>query len=85
MEDSKIEKFLKDGDSSDEKCWHKKLFPEEYDFMYDGTSEAKDRKQGINPMASEYIEKTNYRRAALGFPPYQAREIGPNPETLSWV
>lgn len=85
MEDRKIEKSLKDGDSSDANSWHIKLFPEEYDFMYDGKSEAKDRKQGINPMASEYIEKTNSRRAALGFPPYQVGEIGPNPETLSWV
>lgn len=40
---------------------------EEYDHMYDGASEAKDRRRGINPMNAEYVEKTNSLRAQFGF------------------
>ena len=45
------------------------LFPEETDFMCDSISEAKDRRQGINPMSKEYQEKVAKRRASFGVSP----------------
>lgn len=48
---------------------HSSLFPEEYDFMSDSSSDANDRKRGINPMSEEYIKKMNVKREALGFRP----------------
>ena len=45
---------------------HREKFPEEYDFMYDSSWDAHDRKKGINPMRQEYIDAVNSRRAALG-------------------
>ena len=45
---------------------HCEKFPEEYDFMYDSSWDAHDRKKGINPMRQEYIDVVNSRRAALG-------------------
>ncbi len=48
---------------------HRDRFPEEYDFMYDSSWDAHDRKKGINPMRQEYIDAVNSRRAALGVSP----------------
>lgn len=48
---------------------HREKFPEEYDFMYDSSWDAHDRKKGINPMRQEYIDAVNSRRAALGVMP----------------
>ena len=45
---------------------HREKFSEEYDFMYDSSWDAHDRKKGINPMRQEYIDAVNSRRAALG-------------------
>lgn len=45
---------------------HRDKFPEEYDFMYDSSWDASDRKKGINPMTQEYINEVRLRRAALG-------------------
>jgi len=45
---------------------HLKIFSEEYDRMYDTRSDMADRRRGINPMLSEYIEKVQARRAGLG-------------------
>ncbi|MDW3116924.1 MAG: hypothetical protein R8G60_03420 [Roseovarius pacificus] len=53
------------------RTWHAKLFPEEYDFVYDSSADAQDRRRGVNPMSAEYIEKANARRAELGFGPYE--------------
>lgn len=64
---------------------HVALFPEEYDRIYDSVSDAKDRRQGKNPMNAAHIEKTNARRALLGFGLF---EVGPgslNENTLAWV
>lgn len=52
---------------------HHELFPEEYDFMMDSISDAKDRRRGINPMSEEYTERVNARRKELSVPP-----LGPN-------
>lgn len=48
---------------------HREKFPEEYDFMYDSSWDAHDRKKGINPMTQAYAEEVNRRRAALGVMP----------------
>lgn len=48
---------------------HGSIFPEEYDFMGDSISEAKDRRRGINPMSEEYTNKVNERRRQLGVSP----------------
>jgi Na+-transporting NADH:ubiquinone oxidoreductase subunit NqrC len=48
------------------KTMHTERFPEEYDFMYDSSSEAKERRKGINPMSQEYIKKVNQKRNELG-------------------
>jgi len=45
---------------------HREKFPEEYDFMYDSSWDAHDRKKGINPMTQEYIDEVKRRRAAFG-------------------
>ena len=45
---------------------HFGLFPEEFDFVYDSISEAKERRLGINPMSQQYIDAANSRRALLG-------------------
>ncbi|KPQ01683.1 hypothetical protein [Marinobacter sp. HL-58] len=44
---------------------HHELFPEEYDFMMDSISDAKDRRLGINPMSDDYTAKVNARREQL--------------------
>lgn len=85
MNDNMREETCGDKMSSDANSWHVKLFPEEYDFMYDSFSNASQRKRGENPMSAEYIKKTNLRRAALGFTPYEVGESVPNNTTLSWV
>lgn len=42
------------------------LFPEEFDFYYDSIADAKDRRQGMNPMSVDYVDVANARRAMLG-------------------
>jgi len=64
---------------------HLRLFPEEYDFMYDDGGETKQRAQGINPMSSEYIARTDARRAALGFAAYMADNDSRPSDTMGWV
>jgi len=49
---------------------HTKLFPEEYDFIYDDHVDAAWRRQGVNPMNQDYTERTNARRVAGGFSPF---------------
>lgn len=48
---------------------HLKLFPEEYDFMYDDALDTYDRQNGINPMNAEYVKEVNQRRAKMGVSP----------------
>ena len=62
---------------------HIELFPEEYDFMYDGGVDAKERVEGMNPMSSDYVQHTNLRRRKLGFKPYEI--VGENNATFSWI
>ena len=62
---------------------HMKLFPEEYDFIYDDSVDAARRRQGINPMSDEYVRQTDARRAALGFAAYS--DTGGRQDTRGWV
>ncbi|MBG22742.1 MAG: hypothetical protein CMF22_04695 [Idiomarinaceae bacterium] len=52
-----------------EQIMHGSIFPEEYDYIYDSISDAKDRRRGINPMSEEYTSKVNERRRKLGISP----------------
>jgi hypothetical protein len=63
---------------------HGRLFPEEYDFMSDSISDAKDRKKGINPMSEEYIKKMDNKRQALGFLPILSSGHAVENETLEF-
>ncbi|MDH5524857.1 MAG: hypothetical protein OEY01_12835 [Desulfobulbaceae bacterium] len=51
---------------------HIKMFPEEYDEVYDSIAEASDRSNGENPMSREYQDKINERRKSLGVKPLLA-------------
>ncbi|MQW32021.1 hypothetical protein [Sinorhizobium meliloti] len=64
---------------------HRRLFPEEYDFYYDDSVDAKQRAQGINPISAEYIERTDARRTALGFASYMAEDDSRADDTMGWV
>lgn len=44
-------------------------FPEEYDHMYDSCEDARDRRQGINPMKASYVAEVNARRVGYGLQP----------------
>lgn len=56
---------------------HGSIFPEEYDYIYDSISDAKDRRRGVNPMSEEYTDKVNERRRQLGISP-----LGKNGEAI---
>lgn len=53
------------------------LFPEDYDFMFDNSAEAKLRSQGISPMSEDYIKEVNERRLVLGVAPISG-PVDPN-------
>jgi len=63
---------------------HGRFFPEEYDFMSDSISDAKDRKKDINPMSEEYIKKMDNKRQALGFRPILSSGHAVENETLEF-
>ena len=48
---------------------HSELFSEEFDFMMDSISDVKRRRNGENPMSTEYINEVNERRIKLGVSP----------------
>lgn len=48
---------------------HVKLFPEEFDFIYDSNVDSIRRARGENPMSEEYIKRMNDKRVKLGFLP----------------
>jgi hypothetical protein len=62
---------------------HLKLFPEEYDFMYDSIADTVDRKNEINPMSQSYIDKVNERRIKLGVKPYEITDNSPRNHQLA--
>lgn len=48
---------------------HFELFPETYDMVGDSSEDAKMRRQGKNPMSTDYTQKVNDRRRRLRFEP----------------
>jgi hypothetical protein len=64
---------------------HLKLFPEEYDYIYDSNFDASVRRNGKNPMNESYVQKTNLRRSLLGFSPLRVGHSSQNVDTLAWV
>jgi len=70
------------GQGYDDHTIHTKLFPEEYDFMFDDHVDYKLRQQGGSPMSQEYIEETNVRRVAGGSSPYGSGSV--DQETSQW-
>jgi len=63
---------------------HGSLFPEEYDFMGDSCSDAKDRSRGINPMSQSYIDKISEKRNVLGFEPLSSSGDSAYSETTEY-
>ncbi len=57
------------------------LFPEESDFMGDSHGEAELRKQGGNPMRTDYIAQMNAKREALGIPPLAPNGMATGPQS----
>ena len=48
---------------------HRKLFPEEYEEASDSNADSSDRRNGINPLNSESIEKYKFKRKNQGVSP----------------
>lgn len=48
---------------------HIDRFPEEYDHYHDSTSDAADRRRGINPMSADHIAKIAEKRRKDGVTP----------------
>ena len=55
---------------------HIKLFPEEYDHIYDSVEDLSLRRRGISPMDTDYILRINQRRQLLNVEPFDP--ITPN-------
>lgn len=64
---------------------HSNLFPEEYNCLYDSTSEARARHRGINPMRESYQKEVNLRRLKLGVKPYMRNVDVENIDTSSLI
>ena len=66
--------------------YHVRIFPEEYDFIYDDTCDEQMRKEGINPMKGSYQLEVNKRRKKIGVGPYShlAKTASFN-TTYKWV
>lgn len=62
---------------------HLEKFPEEYDSFYDSSIEAKNRKNGINPMSEKYINEVNIRRTNLGVAPLSDAGLPVSDETMT--
>jgi len=63
---------------------HIEKFPEEYDYQYDDSYDAKQRKKGINPMDSDYIEEVNNRRIKNGFTPLNNAGMAASNNTMEY-
>jgi len=63
---------------------HCSLFPEEYDFMGDSFSDAKDRSRGINPMSESYIKKIVEKRKVLHFEPLSSSGESTSSDTRNY-
>ena len=65
--------------------FHRDLFPEEYDFLYDSEADAHIRIEGHNPKSPEYQAKVNCRREKLGAQPLAENGIAPSNATFKFV
>lgn len=54
---------------------HERIFPEEYNEVYDSSADAKLRAQGVNPMSRAYTDRVNARRRAMGVVPFMEDHI----------
>ena len=61
---------LKNEISSISDSLHRKLFTEEYEEQSDSNADASDRRNGINPLNSESIEKYKLKRRNQGVSPF---------------
>lgn len=61
------------------------LFPEETDFMGDSISEAKGRRQGINPMSKEYQARVAERRVSFGVSPLTESGLAADNSSLEYT
>ena len=66
--------------------YHVRIFPEEYDFIYDDTFDEQMRKEGTNPMKESYQLEVNKRRRKIGVVPFsQLKEAPSYNSTYKWV
>jgi hypothetical protein len=64
---------------------HIELFPEEYDYMFDSFSEARERSKGLSPMDAAYLENASQRRVAMGFKPLSDSGYATSRDTFDYV
>ena len=60
---------------------HVARFAEEYDYMYDSTSDARERQRGVNPMSQEYMAKIKEKRQQQGVSPLAENGLALTQET----
>ncbi|MBT3353012.1 MAG: hypothetical protein HN400_17175 [Nitrospinaceae bacterium] len=65
--------------------FHTKLFPEEYDFMFDSRSDISCRSTGGNPRSKAYQDKVNRRRIEMGFNSLASSGMAQGDDTSSFV
>lgn len=63
---------------------HAEQFPEETDFCYDSSSDAKDRSRDINPMSDDYVKRVDERRIRMGFAPLLPSGLPQSQETMEY-
>ena len=63
---------------------HLELFPEEYDFHYDSSVEAKERRRGKNPMSKEYTDFVNARRLSYDVTPLGVNGLPINSSSMQY-
>lgn len=67
------------------KSMHLEKFPEEYDYIYDSSEDARQRKLGLNPMSENYILEVRIRRESLGVSPLLENGMFESNETLELI
>ena len=80
LQKEKVSKLLSSEDHRLARDYHSKIFPEEYDALFDSWTDRKMRSQGLNPLCIDYINQVNLRRNHLGF-----ESISKNQNTYAWI
>jgi hypothetical protein len=65
--------------------FHRDLFSEEYDFLYDSEADAHIRIKGYNPKSPEYQEKVNCRHERLSAQPLAENGMASSNATFIFV